>query len=175
MINKMLFASCLLLLTSCQAATDWLTDLAMELGTLGAEGEWNNRVVERIMEKHIEQDERAIATLEDKMQQKSEGFLSKVYKGARYLELKAARSSKQYHEKVKKSLMEFPENKQYRMKFLDQLATLYKNIQDKESLAQSYAKATTLSDKISLRAQIVTKQTIIGARKAYIKSSFLLS
>lgn len=174
MVKKLCIA--ILLLVSAVKA-DWLDDLAQMTykDLLSKKDELNLSKAQSLIAQYIKEDKAEIARL-DKLIELNEdkGMMaaghSISYKGQR----KSMVMLLSYHQKVEKALSEMPDNKKEREKFIAQLAELKKLDEELAELKKKYNNAKKATDKIYPGAEVAAKSVEIEAKKAYIKSTFLM-
>lgn len=175
MYNRLFFLSLFAVSMGSLIHADWLDDLSV---SIGSKKEWDQKLSCEILEKYIKQDETNIKEIEDRVAglKNTEGFWSTFHSGSHKIELVTLKSQRDYHQKVLKALTNLPDNKEDQVKIVQNLIMLYKNNQELADLNKSLENCSlSVAKKIKINAKIVAKKTEIVAKKAYIKSLFLIS
>lgn len=150
---------------------DWIDDLALfvETGTL------DQLKAENVVSMYVDSNEREIQRLEGKSKANDEdGFWATVRGGTYQLQWAAAKASLRYHKKVLVFIKGLPKNEKDRTNLIESLKTLRKLEEELAELKERYAKASGVSESLKVAGLIGAKEVQIKARKAYIKSSFII-
>lgn len=169
MVKKILIT---LLLSMSTLYADWVDDLAQL-----TEHKSNPAISDflEVIEKHISHDKDSIMRIEKQStgDKKESGFWEGVRSGTYAVELKTARASLHYLEKVAGGIKELAENKKERERFIDHLRAIQKIEQKIAQLKKDYDKTDDMGKHIKIGALVAAKKAELHGRKALLKSSFL--
>lgn len=150
---------------------DWIDDLAV----LADSGTLDQLKAENIVQTYVDSDEREIQRLEKKSQANDEdGFWATMRGGTYQLQWAATKASLRYHKKVLAFVKALPKNERDRVNLLENFKILKHFEEERAELKERYQKASVMSESLRIGGLIAAKEVQINARKAYIKSSFII-
>jgi len=150
---------------------DWIEDLA----GLIKSSEFDQLKAENIVQTYVFQDEKEVERLEKKTEANDEDGLWATIRGGTYqLQWAAAKASLRYHKKVLVFIKELPKNERDRNNLIASLGSLNKLEEELLELKERYQKASKVAESLKIAALIAAKEVDIQARKAYIKSPFVI-
>ncbi len=168
MLKKLLIVMCLSVPT---ISADWIDDLSLFVDTTTLD----QLKAENVVQTYIDNDEREIQRIEKKAAANDEeGFWATLRGGTFQLQWAAAKASLRYHKKVLTFIKGLPKNERDRTNLIENLHTLKKLEEELAELKKDYKKASGMGESLKVAGFIGAKEVQIKARKAFIKSSFII-
>lgn len=151
---------------------DWLDDLAKEIAP---RKHWHQDKANEVLRKYVKDAQAEVDRLKHEIEAQKEGVMGSLHSGGYKAELKAAEMTRDYYQKDATIISEISENKNDRIKLVDNLIAIYELNKELETLKSNLDSAAATTDKVKLGAQIAAKQAELSAKKGYIKATFMLS
>lgn len=150
---------------------DWIDDLA----TIVDSNTLDQLKAENIIQAYVDKDEQEIQRLEKKSAANDEdGFWATIRGGTYQLQWATAKASLRYHKKVLVFIKELPKNERDRTTLIESLHTLKKLEVELAELKERYQKTSGVTESLKVGGLVGAKELQIKARKAFIKSSFVV-